>query len=462
MESVSSVRLGSVTRPSPDSTATDRDTPADSVTDGGLLLVAGEGMLTTFPLAKDETVIGRGSDCDISLSHATLSRRHVMLRLGPPLSVQDLDSHNGTRVARTVHKGGEPVTLAVGESFHIGRLSFVVVRTPRTHSLSTMRSAAEALRIQSPTVEHATSLVRDIAKSGVNALILGETGVGKEVLADTLHRLSERKGAFVRVNCAALAPNLFESELFGHEKGAFTGAAASRVGLLEAAQGGTVFLDEVGELPAAAQAKLLRAIESKEIVRVGGVKPVQLDVRFLSATNRDLAAEAARGEFRSDLFFRLDGVTLVVPPLRERREQISTLAMKFLRDACEKQGARTAPRLSHDLLARLEAHKWPGNVRELKAVLERALLLARGGEISPKHLSLAEVKSAKAAAEVHAPAADAPVDGLTPAQSEERQRIVEALESCAGNQTRAAKVLGMSRSTLAVKLALYKIPRPRR
>jgi DNA-binding NtrC family response regulator len=446
-----------VSRPSPDSTSTDRDTPADSIGEGGLLLVAGEGMLTTFPLLRSETVIGRGSDCDITLSHNMLSRRHVILRLGPPLSVQDLDSHNGTRVARTLHKGGDPVQLAVGESFHIGRLSFVVVRRPRTSSLSTLHSGAEALRVLSPTLEHSTSLMRDIAKSGVNVLILGETGVGKEVLADTLHRLSERKGGFVRVNCAALAPNLFESELFGHEKGAFTGANAARVGLLEAAQNGTVFLDEVGELPEAAQAKLLRAIESKEITRVGAVKPVQLDVRFVSATNRDLTADVARGAFRSDLFFRVDGVTLVVPPLRERREQIGPLAMQFLRDACEKQGTRTTPRVSHDLLARLEGHDWPGNVRELKAVLERALLLCRGGEIAPKHLALAEMKASPPAES--APAA---TGGLSSSQADERQRIVEALEACAGNQTRAAKKLGMSRSTLAVKLALYKIPRPRR
>jgi DNA-binding NtrC family response regulator len=443
-------------RPSSDSTATDRETPADSVGDGGLLLVAGDGILNTFPILRAETVIGRGADCDVELTYATLSRRHAILRLGPPLTVQDLGSHNGTRVARTLHKGGDPVPLGVGETFQIGKLSFAVVRTPRTASLSTMPSAAEALRIVSPTLEHATPLVRNIAKSGVNALILGETGAGKEVLADTVHQLSERKGAFVRVNCAALSPSLFESELFGHEKGAFTGANSSRVGLLEAAENGTVFLDEVGELPEAAQAKLLRAIESKEITRVGSVKPLQLDVRFVSATNRDLTGQVARGLFRADLYFRLDGVTLVVPPLRERREQIVPLAIQFLRDAREKQGSRRAPRLSHDLLARLEAHSWPGNVRELKAVLERALLLAGDGEISAKHLALAEVKSSAP------PATATASDELSPSQTDERQRIVEALEACAGNQSRAAKRLGMGRSTLAVKLALYKIPRPRR
>jgi DNA-binding NtrC family response regulator len=263
-----------------------------------------------------------------------------------------------------------------------------------------------------------------------------------------------------------VAPNLFESELFGHEKGAFTGADQSRVGLLEAAQGGTVFLDEVGELPAAAQAKLLRAIESKEIVRVGAVKALKLDVRFVSATNRDLTADVARGNFRSDLYFRIDGVTLVIPPLRERPEQIAPLALHFLREAHERQGSRAPLRLAHDLLARLEAHAWPGNVRELKAVLERALLLARGGEVTAKHLSLAEMRpAAHARSDAHAVnEVDARSESSSSRAEEnaERRRVVEALEACAGNQTRAARKLGMARSTLAVKLALYKIPRPRR
>src|SRR6185312_14667151 len=188
---------------------------------------------------------------------------------------------------------------------------------------------AEALRIVDPTGARPGSLLSDIALSGINALILGETGVGKEMLAETLHRLSRREGRFVCINCAAIAPALIESELFGHEKGAFTGAAQGREGLLEAAAGGTVFLDEVGELPLEAQAKLLRAIERREIIRVGATRPLALDVRFVAATNRDLSSEMAAGQFRSDLYFRLDGVTLVIPPLRERRDQIAPLAMQF-------------------------------------------------------------------------------------------------------------------------------------
>ena len=240
-----------------------------------------------------------------------------------------------------------------------------------------------------PTGAQPSALLTDLALSGINALILGETGVGKEVLAETLHRLSRRAGNLVCVNCAAIAPALVESELFGHEKGAFTGAATGRVGLLEAAEGGTVFLDEVGELPLEAQAKLLRALERREVMRVGAVKPLALDVRFVAATNRDLSSEVAAGQFRSDLYFRLDGVTLVVPPLRERRDQnrpagAAVPARRRTRERPPAQGPQLAP----DVLDHLRAYDWPGNVRELKAVLERALLLARGGEIRIEHLAL--------------------------------------------------------------------------
>jgi transcriptional regulator with PAS, ATPase and Fis domain len=433
----------------------------DSSPSGCLLLVTGEGLLNTFPLVRD-AVIGRGSDCDVVVAHATLSRRHARLRLGPPLAVEDLGSKNGTRVAQRLLREGETAPVAVGESFHIGRFSFVVVQGPRSRSFSTRQDANAALRVVDPTLARATPLVRDVAASGVNALILGETGVGKEVLAETLHQLSGRKGALVRINCAALATTLFESELFGHEKGAFTGAAQTRAGLLEAADGGTVFLDEVGELPEAVQAKLLRAIETKEIVRVGGVRPRSVDVRFIAATNRDLPLEVAKGRFRSDLFYRLDGVTLLIPPLRERRDQIAPLALHFLQAAHQAKGVARPPKLAHDLLSRLEQHAWPGNVREVKAVMERAVLLARSGAIEANHLALTP-------AEPHRdpdgrPPRDRPAANEAAAASEadERKRIIEALEACAGNQTRAAKHLGISRATLVNKLAVHRIPRPRK
>ena len=223
-----------------------------------------------------------------------------------------------------------------------------------------------------------------------------------------------------------------------------------------------MFLDEVGELPEAIQAKLLRAIESREITRVGGVKPLALDVRFVAATNRDLAAEMAKGRFRSDLYYRLDGVTLVIPPLRECRERLGPLAMHFRQAASAGGVATSAPQLDADLLARLEAHDWPGNVRELKAVLERALILARGGAIKPRHLAIAAVAPRTAGTSAAPSAGAAAEEPVSEGAAAERQRIVDALEACVGNQTRAAKMLGVSRATLVTKLGIHRIPRPRK
>jgi DNA-binding NtrC family response regulator len=334
-----------------------------------------------------------------------------------------------------------------------------VLHAPRSRSLSQRQPTAEALRVLDPTAERATSLVRDVAQSGVSALILGETGVGKEVLAETLHRLSGRSGAFVRINCAAVAPALFESELFGHEKGAFTGAEHARVGLLEAAHRGTLLLDEVGDLEPGAQAKLLRVIETKEVLRVGATRPLTVDVRFLAATNRDLGSDVARGRFRADLFFRLDGVTLMIPPLRERREQIAPLALELLHEAVKRQPARGALKLAPDVLTRLAEYDWPGNVRQLRAALERALLLARGGEIGVRHLAVDATSPVRAAA---AAGGGADPGALSDDEQRARRQILDALEACAGNQTRAARALGISRATLVNKLALYRIPRPRK
>jgi transcriptional regulator with GAF, ATPase, and Fis domain len=302
-------------------------------------------------------------------------------------------------------------------------------------------------------------------------LLLGETGVGKEVFAEGVHNHSARKrGPFLRLNCAALTETLLESELFGHEKGAFTGAGAQKDGLLEAAHQGTVFLDEVGELPMSIQAKLLRAVEHREVLRIGATRPVQIDVRFLAATNRDLPAEVASGAFRRDLLFRLDGVTLVIPPLRERRGLIGPMALRFLAEARPRPGM--APRLATEVLAALEAYSWPGNVRELKAVVERAVLLARDGEIGVRHLAFARRAAAPPSSDTDTPAltartvappldADPPPDYLDDDQRADRARVIAALDECAGNQTRAAKLLGIGRTALVTKLRLYRIPRPR-
>ena len=439
----------------------------DDLFSGGLLLVAGEGLLETFALSGDEAIIGRAKECDVVIDHSTLSRRHARLRFGTAVTVEDLGSKNGTFVGDRRLEPDAAVTLAVGRGFHIGRFSFVMVRSPQSRSRSGKEALSEALRVVDPTADNVGPVIRDIAKSDVNTLIVGETGVGKEILAETLHRLSGRQGAFVRVNCAAISRALIESELFGYAKGAFTGATQERVGLFESAARGTVFLDEIGELPEAAQAKLLRVIETREILRVGAVRPVLVDVRFVAATNRDLPSQVASGRFRQDLFFRLDGVTLAIPPLRERRDRIESLARSFLQAAHDKRASTEPLRLAPGVMERLRAHDWPGNVRELKAVIERAVLLAGGGEITPRHVALTPMTGAtarggtKGSTPPPSPKEARPYE-LTAQEAAERLRIVEALEACNGNQTRAAKHLGIARATLSNKLAIYRIPRPRK
>ncbi|HEY0251061.1 MAG TPA: sigma 54-interacting transcriptional regulator [Kofleriaceae bacterium] len=399
----------------------------------GRLLVTGGDTVLSFPLRRDQITIGRAPDCDIVLPHEALSRRHARLHLSPSLMVEDLGSRNGTRLRGAPLSPNTPTPLVVGEAFQIGRFHFLVARARSERSFGSVRDAS--LRVIDPT--EVPAFVRDLALSPLSILILGETGVGKDVLAQTIHDLSKRVGALVRVNCAAMAASIVDSELFGHEKSAFTGATQTRVGLIEAAQGGTVFLDEVGELPEAIQAKLLRVIETHEVTRLGAVTPIALDVRFVAATNRDLTTEVAEGRFRSDLFYRLDGATLVIPPLRDHRKRIGPLAQKFIQQP-----------LDAELLARLEAHDWPGNVRELKAVMERAVILAAGGALHARHLAIRDVKAART------PVLDD--------ETAERQRILDALEACAGNQTRAAKLLGVSRATFVNKLAIHRIQRPRK
>ena len=440
-------------------TVPDRDAPRVAGA-GDFLLVAGKGYFATHALAQPQLTIGRDRSCDLVIDDSVLSRQHAVLRIGPPLSIQDLGSTNGVRVSgREVVRGGGPIDLAVGDSFHIGPFTFLIASGDTESSSSSRRSGTERLRVEDPTLDGVPGFVRDVAKTPTSVLLLGETGAGKDVLAETLHVLSGRQGELARVNCAALAEPLIESELFGHEKGAFTGAAGTKVGLLESAQGGTVFLDEIGELHLSTQAKLLRAIESREVLRIGSIRPIKIDVRFVAATNRDLPTEVAEKRFRHDLYFRLDGITLTIPPLRERRHRIPALAARFLEHACTRAGQ--PPRaLALDAVEALERHDWPGNVRELKAVVERALLLARGGAIGVRHLAFSPRAEATPVPE-SAAGADAFVASLTPEQRAERAHYIEALDRSVGNQTRAAKILGVSRSTMINRLRLYRIVRPR-
>ena len=316
-----------------------------------------------------------------------------------------------------------------------------------------------------PEMRRLHTLAMRAAAGNINVLILGETGVGKEVMAETIHQLSPRASKpLLRLNCAAFSATLLESELFGHERGAFTGAGETKPGLLETAEGGTILLDEVGELPLPVQAKLLRVIETRRVLRVGALKPREIDVRFLAATNRVLEDEVDRKNFRQDLYYRLNGISLVVPPLRERRQEIESLAQSFLEQSA-KLLARAVPVLTAPALALLHAYSWPGNIRELRNVMERALLLCEGDQLTLEYLPVEKMRDSALAATVSAPRAAGvmPVatESLDEGDRQERDRIVDALARCQGNQTRAARMLGMPRRTFCARLKSYNIPRPR-
>jgi DNA-binding NtrC family response regulator len=311
--------------------------------------------------------------------------------------------------------------------------------------------------IREPAMKSLEQAACRVASASVNVLILGETGAGKDVIASMIHERSARSDKpFLGLNCASLPEPLLESELFGYERGAFTGALRPKPGLLEAADGGTVFLDEIGDLPMSLQAKLLRIIESREVLRLGALKPRVIDVRFIAATNHDLERNAAEGRFRQDLYYRLNSVILRVPPLRERPLEIDPLARLFLEQASARIETGEI-RFSPAALAALGAHPWTGNVRELKSAVERAALLASGHVIQPADLGLPSSGDGGAARRTSTPATEE--HGTVP--DLERERIVHALDGCGGNQSRAAKLLGISRRTLVRKIAQLGLPRPR-
>jgi DNA-binding NtrC family response regulator len=317
------------------------------------------------------------------------------------------------------------------------------------------------------------ALLQKLDASEAPVLIVGETGVGKDVLARTLHSRSRRAGKpLVALNCAAFSDALFESELFGHERGAFTGANQTKTGLLESAAGGTVFLDEIGEMPLAMQAKLLRVVENREVLRVGALQPRPIDVRFIFATNRDLQQEIEQKAFRADLFFRIGSITLRIPPLRERVDEIAPLTQHFIGAAAKRIG-RPEPRLLPETLRLLESHAWPGNVRELKNVIDLAVLVSEGDTVRPSDIHIERFVAADtglpSSRSPHPPstelrASPPPADAapLSGAEQSEKERILEALEKSTWNQSAAAKLLGMPRRTLVKRLGQYDLPRPRK
>jgi transcriptional regulator with PAS, ATPase and Fis domain len=447
------------------------------------LVVVSQAAFASYALPpRGSIVLGRSEKSDLKIDDPSITRQHARLHLGDRIEIEDLGSVNGTRVRNQRVEQGQRVPVFRGEAFRLGAALLVIhavdeavtpnrpiseeVATHRddgtgTGHLPGQRSGARI--VHDSAMHELYGLVDRIAVGNINVLVVGETGVGKELVAERVHERSRRRARpFLRLNCAAVAESLLEAELFGYERGAFTGATQAKPGLLEAVDGGTLFLDEVGEMPLAVQAKMLRALESQQVLRVGALSPRTIDVRFVAATNRDLQEQVRLGRFREDLYFRLNGALVAVPPLRERTAEIEPLAKEFIRATCADLG-RPLVVLQPESLLMLQHYPWPGNVRELKNFVERAVLVAPGGEILPEHFPIQRMASTLPLNRIgHESVPPPPASFAAAGGDPERDRILAVLAECGGNQSRAAKVLGISRTTLVTRLNAYGIPRPRR
>ncbi|MBI5500678.1 MAG: sigma 54-interacting transcriptional regulator [Deltaproteobacteria bacterium] len=448
--------------------------PAATAPPRAFLLVLGGGQARTVPVPTDGLLVaGRDPSLRIPLDDEKASRRHAELRsAGGEVSVVDLGSTYGSFVYGV--RLDRPRALAHGDEIRIGATRLTLLRPSRPvagprppdvlraararHDGSGPGTCAtdagdEApadvgdIELHDPSMCKIYRLADQAARSTSPVLVLGETGVGKEEVARYVHRRSPSHGGpLVVVNCAALPETLVESMLFGHEKGAFTGAGERRLGYVEAAAGGTLFLDELGELPPASQSKLLRFLDRNTITRLGSTAEVPVDVRIVAASRRDLAREAERGTFREDLYYRVAVLTIYVPPLRDRPLDILPLARRFARRAA---GAGPRPDFTDAAIDRLLEHPWPGNVRELRNAVEGAVLQAQGAPLAPHHFPPAVQRPAPGpSATTGLPARVAEV---------ERDAIVAALRDCAGNQSQAARKLGISRRTLIYRMHKYDI-----
>ena len=417
-----------------------------------VLLVIDGASLQVVPLPGAGTLtVGRSQKCDVSIDSGSVSRHHANLVIGHDVEIEDIGSSNGTFVDGVRLPGNQKVRVGIGIPFLIGAVTVMVQTRAGSRRETASKSSALAALEQSAS---------RIAVGKLSVLILGETGVGKERFAERVHEMSPRRSnAFVRINCAAISEPLLEAELFGNE-------ATNKPGLIEYADGGTAFLNDVAELPQSLQVKLLRVIEDNAVRRIGSPNPRGVDVRFIAATNKDLAAEVDAGRFRRDLYFRIAGATFTIPPLRDRKDEVLPLAEQFVASASGPLGRHFV--LADDARAWLQQHDWPGNIRELRNASERAVLLAPGSVIEKQHLTIDEPK--RPPGRFRSPTtpppgmltSDMPTQVRATVAELEKQRILEALDKCAGNQTRAAELLGISRRTLINRLDEYGIARPRK
>lgn len=405
-----------------------------------LSLTTPDGRTRTTTVRNTETVLGTTDGCDVNVNDEFVSRRHCQITYkNGRIILTDLGSTNGTYFdnIRIDH-----VSLPSEGSFRIGKTNVEykldrfaeTIRPSIDSSLGPMIGDCETMREMFAVVER-------VAPSDATVLITGESGTGKDLVARLLHTLSHRASKpFVSVNCGSIPSSIIESQLFGHERGSFTGAVERMSGLIEQANEGTLFLDEIGEMPLELQTRLLHVIEQKKIRRLGGKEDIPVEFRLVAATNRDLQKLVANGRFREDLFYRLFVVPVHLPPLRERGEDTALLAQNFAR---ELSPPGTKLTLEEHAVAKLAAHNWPGNVRELKNVIQRAILFTNGAVIKAADISFASIDIVNA-------------DDHN-LETRERDAIVNALRAHDGNQTKAAEKLGIARTTLSTKLMKYGI-----
>ncbi len=427
-----------------------------------VLLVIDGAALQVMPLpSAGMLTIGRASKCDVVIDSGSVSRHHANLLVGADVEVEDVGSSNGTFVDGAKLPATKRIKLTIGVPFLVGAVTLMI------------QTRAGSRRETTPTASQLAALEQAAARIAIGRLavvIVGEHGVGKERFAERVHEMSPRRAAsFVRINCAAVSEPLLEAEMFGNE-------AMNKPGLIELADGGTAFLGDIDQLVPNLQQRLLRAIEDAAVRRgnansAGRARPV--DVRYIASTSKDLGSEVDSGRFRRDLYFRLAGASFNLPPLRDRKDEVLPLAEQFIASAAGPLGRSFV--FSEEAKGWLTSHDWPGNIRELRNACERAVLLSTGAMIEHHHLMIEAPAKAPPGQRFRSsptippplgfssvPPADMPTQVRATVAELEKQRILEALDRCAGNQTRAAEMLGISRRTLINRLDEYGIARPRK
>ena len=417
---------------------------------GVFLVISGPDRGEQAVLRDSSVTVGSAPGCELVLSDRTVSRRHITASLeNHQVVVRDLSSTNGSFTHGSRFK---EITIGYGAELKLGKT--VLKFLPQEEVLEPTESSEEhfgQLLGRDTKMRRLFGLLRDIAPSDTTVLIEGETGTGKELIAEEIHHHSRRaSGPFVVFDCGAVPRDLIESTLFGHVKGAFTGAISDRKGAFAEAHGGTIFLDEIGELGLDLQPALLRALDKRAVRRVGGNAYEQIDVRVIAATNVDPAAAVKSGKLREDLYYRLNVFTIGLPPLRDRKEDLPLLVQTFVEEFNQRD-QKAVKAVDPEAMRRLEAYHWPGNVRELRNVIERAVILAKGDFIEAKHLPPLSSERRPAVA----PTAPGSEVMLTPGMTvdeAEQKLILATLDAASGNKTRAAEMLGISLKTLHNKL----------